>query len=125
MTKDNQKTNTDSNRVRIIKNTTSPLKFFALAILVCNAVFGLGTAIFAKGFFIYTLHTFLGVIFAFVMIGLWSPRSFYAPEQLIGLAEAEAKLPEGKTILPASRPLIPSLLMVVLAIGYAIYQANI
>jgi hypothetical protein len=47
----------------LVKATGSPLKLFALMVLVCNTAFGIISAVaFGPDIFVYTLHTFLAVV---------------------------------------------------------------
>lgn len=110
----------------LIRMTGSPLKLFALIVLVCNSVFGIAAASsYDDTIFIYTLHTFLAVVASFVLIALWSPRSFYTPTELLSLAELEAKNPDGKSVFPQSRPIVPTLIIAAFILVYGVYQNNI
>ncbi|BFM08681.1 hypothetical protein [Halioxenophilus aromaticivorans] len=78
----------------VLKAVKSPLSVFGLAMLICNAVFSLAAAMMdSLDAFIYSIHTFLAIVFAFIIIALWSPRSLYHPREMDGL---EAQVPEVK-----------------------------
>lgn len=107
----------------LVRATGSPLKLFALIVLICNSAFGVAASIaFNATVFIYTLHTFLFVVAAFVLIALWSPRSFYPPNELAILIELEIQNPEYKTHFPPAKPIIPSLILGAFVILYSLYQ---
>lgn len=86
--------NDTKNYPAIIGSLKSPLSVFGLAMLICNAVFSMAAAIMGKlDAFTYSIHTFLAIVFAFIVIAIWSPRSLYHPAELAGL---EKELPEIK-----------------------------
>ena len=106
----------------IIRATGSPLKLFALIVLVCNSIFGIAAAWnYPSEIFIFTLHTFLAIVACFVLIALWSPRSFYSPSELTSMAEFENRQ-KGQLILPKAQPLVPTLIIAVFVLIYAYYQ---
>jgi hypothetical protein len=108
----------------MIKVTNSPLKLFALIVLVCNSVFGIAAAwSFNEQVFIYTLHTFLAVVASFALIALWSPRSFYSPAELIALAKLDAHYGPGNSVLPQAKPIVPTVFASLFILVYAVYQA--
>jgi hypothetical protein len=99
----------------VISSLRSPLSMFGLAMLICNAIFSLSAALLGEmEAFIYAIHTFLGIVFAFVMIAIWCPKSLYHPSELKDL---ENELPEIKN----SRLIITIVLLVGL-FSYAGYQ---
>ncbi|MFT7111105.1 MAG: hypothetical protein ACI843_002783 [Psychrobacter glaciei] len=99
----------------IITSLKSPLSFFGLAMLICNAIFSVSAAFMGDiEAFKYSIHTFLAIIFAFIIIAIWSPRSLYHPSELVGL---DKELPEIKN----ARPIITSVLLVS-ALLYAGYH---
>ena len=99
----------------IISSLRSPLSVFGLAMLICNAVFSLSAGIMGNlEAFIYSIHTFLAIVFAFIMIAIWSPRSLYHPSELKGIKD---EIPEIKN----SRIIITVVLLIVI-FAYAIYQ---
>ena len=99
----------------IISSLRSPLSMFGLVMLICNAVFSLSAAMMDDiNAFIYAIHTFLGIVFAFILIAIWSPRSLYHPAELKGL---EDQLPEIKN----SRQII-TIVLLIGAFSYAGYQ---
>lgn len=99
----------------IISSLRSPLSMFGLAMLICNAIFSLSAALLGElDAFIYAIHTFLGIVFSFIMIAIWCPRSLYHPSELKGIGN---ELPEIKN----SR-LIITLVLLVGLFSYAGYQ---
>ena len=107
----------------IIRATGSPLKLFALIVLVCNSIFGIVAAWkYDAAVFQYTLHTFLAVVASFVLIALWSPRSFYSPSELVALHEMEMKNKDGKKIMPEAKPIIPTAIIAIYVLIYAAYS---
>ena len=70
----------------VLSCATSPLVLFAMAILVCNAVFAVCAAkLKDPESFKYSIHMFLGLIFFFGSIVLWSPGYLYHPAEVKGL----------------------------------------
>lgn len=109
----------------LLKATGSPLKLFALMVLVCNTAFGITSAVaFGPEVFVYTLHTFLAVVGSFVLIALWSPRSFYTPTELLALAELEARSSDGQAIFPQSKPLVATIILAAGVLAYLAYQLS-
>jgi hypothetical protein len=106
---------------QILEATGSPLKLFALIVLVCNAVFGVSSA-FMEGTqaFVFSLHTFLAVVAAFILLALWSPRSFYNPKELLEMRKLEQELGVSESIFPESRPLVPTIILVVGVLLYGL-----
>ena len=99
----------------IISSLRSPLSMFGLTMLICNAVFSLSAGLLGDlDAFIYSIHTFLAIVFSFVMIAIWSPRSLYHPSELKGMGD---EIPEIKN----SRLIITVILMIA-AFSYAAYQ---
>jgi hypothetical protein len=101
----------------IIGSLKSPLSVFGLAMLICNAVFSISAAFIndnALEAFVYSIHTFLAIVFAFVIIAIWSPRSLYHPSELAGIGN---ELPEIKN----SRMIITTIFMIA-AFSYAGFQ---
>jgi hypothetical protein len=105
----------EESHTAIIRSLKSPLSVFGLAMLVCNAVFSMAAA-FMKDLdaFIYSVHTFLAIVFAFIAIAIWSPRSLYHPAELAGV---EQEVPEGK-----HSKLIITLIILLSGFSYAGYQ---
>ena len=108
---------------RILAATGSPLKLFALTVLVCNSVFGVAAA-WMKNLdaFIYSIHTFLGIVAAFVLTALWSPRSLYHPKELLEISSLQREINEDEKLFPVERPWVPTVLIVGGVIFYAAYQ---
>lgn len=99
----------------IISSLRSPMSLFGLAMLICNAVFSTSAAIMNNlEAFIYSIHAFLAIVFLFVIIAIWSPRTLYHPAELKDL---ENELPESKH----SR-LIITLVVLFSGIVYSAYQ---
>jgi len=108
----------------VIGATSSPLRFFALTVLVCNSIFGIAAACaFGPEIFVFTLHTFLAVVAAFTMIALWSPRTFYGPQEIATFIELE-KANDEKPLYPLLSRLIPTVFGFVLILVYAVYQGS-
>ncbi len=104
---------------QILDATGSPLKLFALIVLVCNAVFAVAASTMNDPkAFVFALHTFLAVVASFVLLALWSPRSFYNPKELLEIRKLERELGESESIFPENRPLVPT---IVLTAGVILY----
>ncbi|MFG1341074.1 hypothetical protein [Xanthobacter autotrophicus] len=119
-----EKAKDDPNKISqwrsLMQATSSPIKLFALIVLVCNTVFGAAAAISSPANFMYTLHAFLAVVASFVLMAIWSPRSFYSPAELKTLLEVEQQV--GRSVFPESRPWMMTLSFFVGLLIYAIYQ---
>jgi len=111
---DQNEVNTNNEVPKIIATIGSPLKFFALAIIVCNTIFGVAAATMDDpNNFKYSIHMFLAIIGAFLLIALWSPRSLYHPTEL-------EKIPEKN--LPKDHPLAATVFLFVGLAAYISYQ---
>lgn len=109
--------------IGVMRATGSPLKMFALIVLICNSAFGVAAAwAYGPDVFIYTLHTFLAVVASFVAIVLWSPRSFYSPSELVVLVELEQRFGRENLVFPAANPKIPTFVIALFVLIYAVYQ---
>ncbi len=99
------------------------MKLFALTVLVCNSVFGVAAAwMESLEAFKYSIHMFLGVVAAFVLTALWSPRSLYHPKELLEIRNLQREGEEDTNLFPVERPWIPTILIVAGVIFYAVYQ---
>ncbi|MGF1640808.1 MAG: hypothetical protein ACFCUO_07655 [Rhodospirillales bacterium] len=108
---------------RIMAATGSPLKLFALIVLVCNAVFAVAAASMGDLLaFTYALHMFLAVVASFVLIALWSPRSLYHPKELLEIRALERSSEEGDRILPQERPGVATAVLLAGVFLYGLYQ---
>ena len=108
---------------RIMAATGSPLKLFALIVLVCNAVFGVAAASMGDlEAFTYTIHMFLAVVASFVLIALWSPRSLYHPKELLELKALEKGSKDDDKILPRERPWVATAVLIAGVVLYGLYQ---
>jgi len=108
---------------KILAATGSPLKLFALTVLVCNSVFGIAAGLMANiEAFKYSIHMFLGIVVAFVLTALWSPRSLYHPKELLEIRNLQQKNEEDKELFPVDRPWVPTILIFVGLACYAAYQ---
>jgi hypothetical protein len=106
----------------ILAATGSPLKVFALTVLVCNAFFGLAAAWMADiDAFTYAIHMFLAIVAAFVLTALWSPRSLYHPKELLEIRHLQQP-GDDQDIFPESRPWVPTLAIGAGILVYAAYQ---
>lgn len=86
----------------IISSLRSPMSMFGLAMLVCNAVFSTSAAIMNNlEAFIYSIHTFLAIVFLFVIIAIWSPRTLYHPSDLKGLEKEVPEIRNSRLIITA------------------------
>ncbi|MCP4976088.1 MAG: hypothetical protein GY931_07995 [Maribacter sp.] len=100
----------------IITVVGSPLKLFSLIILVCSTVFCIFAGISDdKENFKYTIHMFLGIVAGFLLLALWCPKLLYHPKELQGLGEDTADSLE-------SKPIVPTVLITLGAVGYIFYQ---
>lgn len=108
---------------RILAATGSPLKLFALTVLVCNAFFGVAAATMEHlDAFIYSIHMFLAIVAAFVLTALWSPRSLYHPRELLEIRHAARDDREERELFPAERPWVPTLVIAGGVLLYGAYQ---
>ena len=102
---------------RIIQAVRSPIGFMTLAILVCNAVFGLCALGIDKPeemeAFKYAIHMFIAVVSIFALIAMWCPASLYHPKDLKEIEKYKA-LPQ--------KPWIPTIIGMAGLILYMIYQ---
>ena len=95
----------------IISAASTPIGFFVTAILVCNAVFTVcATALKNNEMFKYSIHMFLGIVFFFGIILLWSPGSLYPPEYV-----DKFKL--------VHKPWVPTVSVIFGSLVYGLYQA--
>jgi len=66
--------------VRIINAVDSPVTLFALAVLVSDAVFAIiGTYYHNEEIMIFSMHMFLAILAAFVLVSVWKPMVLYHP----------------------------------------------
>ena len=108
---------------RVLAATGSPLKLFALIVLVCNTVFGVAAAWTGElEAFTYSIHMFLAIVASFVLIALWSPRSLYHPKELLELRELEKRFQEDEKLMPPDRPRVATAVLVAGVVFYALYQ---
>ena len=99
---------------RILRSTGSPLKLFALAVLICTTVFACAASVLGDPLtFMYCIHMFLGIVGVFSMIAVWCPRSLYHPDELKDIPER---------LLPKSNRIGPTLFTLVVIAMYAAYQ---
>ena len=99
----------------IITVIGSPLKMFSLIILVCSTVFSISAAISGvENNFKYTIHMFLGVVGAFILIALWCPKLLYHPNEL----------DEETVESMVHKPLIPTILIAIGTFIYFCYQVG-
>ncbi len=97
-----------------LKMINSPLRFFALAVLVCNTVFGaIAGFMRIEKIFAFSVHMFLAIVGAVMLITLWAPRSLYHPEEL---REIEHLLPKH------DRPGVVTWILALALIGYVMYR---
>jgi hypothetical protein len=107
----------------ILAATGSPLKVFALTVLVCNSFFGVAAAWMDDlEAFTYSIHMFLAIVAAFVLTALWSPRSLYHPKELLELRHSYRDDGDEQEIFPQERPWVPTLVIAGFVLVYAGYQ---
>ena len=99
----------------------TPINIFAIAIMCCSAILGMSAAgvdsensLIA---FTYTLHTFLAVTGMFFVTLLFCRKGIYHPDDL---AKAQR---DGVKDLGQDRPILAVILIVLMMIGYGLYQA--
>tara|TARA_R110001583_G_scaffold158239_2_gene310218 strand:- start:4672 stop:5028 length:357 start_codon:yes stop_codon:yes gene_type:complete len=108
--------NTNKYISKVIPKIASPLKLFALVIMICNSTFAVVAATMNNNEgFVYSIHMFLAIVGAFILIALWSPRSLYHPNELLNIPVDQ---------LPQDRPGIATIIICAALIGYAVYQAK-
>lgn len=118
---ENDVENATERQATIISSLRSPMSVFGLSMLICNAVFSTSAAIMNNlEAFIYSIHTFLAIVFLFVIIAIWSPRTLYHPADLKGL---DKDLPDIKH----SRLIITLVLLLAgfLYTAYQLYKLNL
>jgi len=99
---------------RVIGATASPLKLFALAVLICTTVFACAAAVLGDPTtFMYCIHMFLGIVGTFSIIALWCPASLYHPRELKDVPTA---------LLPKGNRVGPTVFMLAAIMLYAVYQ---
>ena len=107
---------------RIIGATGSPLKLFALVVLVCCSVFAVAAGVLGDpDTFVFCIHMFLAIVGAFVLTALWSPRSLYHPNELLEIRRQHQDA-EDREIFPVARPWVPTLVIALGAVLYGAYQ---
>ena len=101
----------------LVDKVTSPLKFFALVVLVCNTIFGAVAALSKQyDIFVFSIHMFLGIVGAFILMAIWAPRSLYHPQDL---RNVEHLLPEH------DNPKVVTWILGVALVGYVAYRIYI
>jgi hypothetical protein len=113
MNGDNEQIKKDEGVPKILSAIGSPLKLFGLVIIFSNTVFGVAAAKMNDGAnFKYSIHMFLAIVGAIVLIALWSPRSLYHPAEL-------KNVPDNK--MPKENPKVASLILCGALAAYMIY----
>lgn len=93
---------------------SNPLQFFGVVALSCTSIFSIAAAILKDPIsFKYCIHMFLAVCGGFIIIALWSPASFYNPDQLTKIKDSK---------LNKYSPLIPTLIVCSIVALYMFYQ---
>jgi FtsH-binding integral membrane protein len=104
-----------NNYAGIISSLRSPMSTFGLAMLICNAIFSTSAVIIQDlNAFNYSIHTFLAIVFLFVIIAIWSPRTLYHPADLKGLEKDAPEIKHSRLII--------TLIMLLAVSAYAVYQ---
>lgn len=107
---------------RIIGATGSPLKLFALIVLVCCSVFAVAAGVLGHpDTFVYCIHMFLAIVGAFVLTALWSLRSLYHPKEPLEIRRLHRE-DDDREISPVARPWVPTIVIMIGAAEYAVYQ---
>ena len=102
------------NWTQIMHGTSSPLKIFALTVLICTTIFASAAAVLGDPItFMYCIHMFLGLVGMFSLIALWCPASLYHPKEL-------RDIPDG--ILPKNNRIGPTLSILAVVLIYTYYQ---
>jgi len=90
-----------NNWPKIIRQISSPMRFFGLVILVCSSIFGVAAAFSEEeDAFTYSIHMFLAIVGIFILTAIWSPASLYHPQELKDI---------DKENLPKNRPWVPTI----------------
>lgn len=98
---------------KIIAAIGSPLKLFALVIIFSNTVFGVAASRMQnEDNFKYSIHMFLAIIGAIILIALWSPRSLYHPAEL-------KEVPDNR--LPKEDPKVATIVLCGALVAYMVY----
>lgn len=114
MSKDIEELMKSIDSIKRVPKIGNPLQFFGVVALSCTSIFSISAAILKDPIsFKYCIHMFLAVCGGFIIIALWSPASFYNPEQL-------AKIKDSK--LNKYSPLIPTLIICFVVGLYMFYQ---
>ena len=94
----------------IVSTVKSPIAFFAITIFICNAVFAIcASNMKDRELFIRCMHLFLGIVFFFGSIVIWTPAYLYHPSEVQGL-----NLPY--------KPWVPTVAVFLGVILYMIYE---
>ena len=75
-----------------------------------------------QALFVYSLHAFLAIVTSFVLLALWSTRSFYNPKELLEIRKIEQELGVSESIFPRDRPVVPT---IILAVGGLVYGLKV
>jgi hypothetical protein len=99
---------------RLMRTASSPLKVFALVVLICTTIFASAAAVLGDPIsFMYCIHMFLGLVGMFSAIAVWCPASLYHPKELKNIPAA---------LLPANNRIGPTVAVVIIVLIYAFYQ---
>lgn len=101
---------------KILAAIGSPLKLFALVVIVSNTAFGVAAAgMDDPTSFKYSIHMFLAIVGAIVLIALWSPKSLYHPVELKGIPDSK---------MPSENPKVATGILLGALAAYMIYYFN-
>lgn len=103
-----------------VTRSRTPINLFAIAIMSCSAILGMSATQIESAnsliAFAYTLHVFIAVTGMFFVTILFCRNGVYHPDDL-----AKAKR-DGVGDLGEDRPLMAAALIVLMMIGYGLYQ---
>lgn len=110
-----EKAGKDEKIPKILSAIGSPLKLLALVIIFSNTVFGIAESTMNDGEnFKYSIHMFLAIVGAIILITLWSPKSLYHPAELKDLPDK---------VMPKENPKIATLIICGAMAAYMFYYA--
>ena len=79
--KDDHRDSTDV--PKILGAVKSPLGFLTFSAIICEMVFGIVGAL--KGndeIIVFSMHMFLAIVGALILVAIWCPRSLYHPNEI-------------------------------------------
>lgn len=81
---DDKHGNSDSTDVpKILRAVKSPLSFLTFSAIICEMVFGIvGAFTDHPEIIIFSMHMFLAIVGALILIAVWCPKSLYHPNDI-------------------------------------------